>query len=80
MSQENIEIVAKAQAAFAEGGAEAAAEFLDDDVAFSEPPEQPGATTFHGLQNVLEGFGRWSENWASNGLSLSASSTPKTKC
>ena len=65
MSQENVEVVAKAQAVFAEGGMEAGAEFLADDVAFSEPPEQPGATTFHGLRNVLEGFGRWSENWAS---------------
>ncbi len=32
---------------------------------FSEPPEQPGATTFYGLQDVVEGFGRWSETWAS---------------
>lgn len=65
MPRENLEMAQKFQAAFNQGGLEAAAEFLDEDVEFSEPPEQPGATTFYGLQQVLEGFGRWSETWAS---------------
>jgi len=65
MSQENVELVYTAQVAFNEGGIEALAPFLHPDVVFAEPPEQPGATTFHGLQDVLAGFGRWSETWAS---------------
>jgi len=65
MSQENLEIVAKFVAALNEGGIDAAAEFLDSDVEFSEPPEQPGATTFYGREETLAGFRRWSETWAS---------------
>jgi len=65
MSQEKLEIVAKFVAALNEGGIDAAAEFLDSDVEFSEPPEQPGATTFYGREETLAGFRRWSETWAS---------------
>jgi ketosteroid isomerase-like protein len=60
----NNEIIARMFQAFNRGGVEALAEFLDPEVVFSEPPEQPGATTFYGRERVLEGFGRWSENWA----------------
>ena len=58
------EIIARLFAAFNEGGVDAAAEFLDPEVAFSEPPEQPGATTFYGRERVLEGFGKWAETWS----------------
>ena len=65
MSQDNVETVQRAAAAFSEGDIEAVSQFLDPDVVFSEPPEQPGATTFYGLRDVLAGFGRWSETWTS---------------
>ncbi len=65
MSEENIDVLQKFADALNAGGIQATAEFLDPDVEFSEPPEQPGATTFYGLDNVLAGYGRWSETWAS---------------
>jgi ketosteroid isomerase-like protein len=61
---QNSEIVARMYEAFNRGGAEAAAEFVDPEVVFSEPPEQPGATTFYGRERALEGFGKWSETWS----------------
>jgi uncharacterized protein len=66
MSQENVEIVRALYDTFNGGGAEAVRKLLDPDVAFKEPPEQPGATTFHGVDAVIEGFGKWSENWESH--------------
>jgi ketosteroid isomerase-like protein len=60
----NSEIIAQLYGAFNQGGLEAVAEFLDPEVIFSEPPEQPGATTFYGRDRALEGFGRWSETWS----------------
>jgi len=60
----NSEIVARLVEALNEGGAKAVAEFLDPDVVFSEPPEQPGATTFYGRERAIEGFGKWAETWS----------------
>jgi len=65
MSQDNLEILLKFGDALSEGGIEATREFLAPDVEFSEPPEQPGATTFYGRDEVVEGYGRWSKSWAS---------------
>jgi len=65
MSRENVEIVQEFGEALNKGGISATADLLDPDVEFSEPPEQPGATTFYGIEDVLAGFGRWSEAWAS---------------
>ena len=64
MSEENLATLAQFANALNDRGIEATREFLDPDVEFSEPPEQPGATTFYGREKVIEGFGRWSENWA----------------
>jgi ketosteroid isomerase-like protein len=66
MSQENVEIVRGLYETLNVGGAEAVRELLDPDVVFKEPPEQPGATTFHGRDAVIEGFGKWSESWESH--------------
>ena len=37
--------------------------FLHPDFEFHEPPEQPGATVFHGRDAAMEGFSKWSETW-----------------
>jgi uncharacterized protein len=66
MPQENVEIVRGLYDTFNVGGAEALRKRFDPDVVFKEPPEQPGATTFHGVEAVIEGFGKWSENWESH--------------
>jgi uncharacterized protein len=63
MSEENVEIVRGLYDMLNVGGAEAARKLLDPDVVFKEPPEQPGATAFHGMDAAIEGFGKWSENW-----------------
>jgi ketosteroid isomerase-like protein len=68
MSQSNVEVVAAAYEAFNRGGFDAVpsimAEFFDPDVVFVEPPEQPGATTFRGLEAVIDGFRRsWGDMW-----------------
>jgi ketosteroid isomerase-like protein len=60
----NSEIVARLVEALNQGGPNAVAEFLDPDVVFSEPPEQPGATTFYGRERAIEGFGKWAETWS----------------
>jgi ketosteroid isomerase-like protein len=65
MSQENLEMLLKFGEALSEGGIEATREFLAPEVQFSEPPEQPGATTFYGREEVIEGYGRWSDSWVS---------------
>jgi uncharacterized protein len=66
MSEENVEIIRTLYDTFNVGGAEAVRKLLDPDVVFKEPPEQPGATTFRGVDAVIEGFGKWSENWESH--------------
>src|SRR3954447_15073122 len=65
MSEESLEVVQRFMTLFLDGGMHAAADLMDPEVVFSEPPEQPGATTFHGIQDVVAGFGRWSETWES---------------
>src|SRR5919204_382065 len=62
----NLEIIRGLYELFNVGGADAVRELLDPDVVFKEPPEQPGATTFQGLEAVIKGFGKWSENWVSH--------------
>jgi ketosteroid isomerase-like protein len=63
MSEENVELVHAVYDRLNVGGAEAVRKLLDPDVVFKEPPEQPGATAFHGVDAAIEGFGKWSENW-----------------
>jgi ketosteroid isomerase-like protein len=63
MSEENVELVHAVYDRLNVGGAEAVRKLLDPDVVFKEPPEQPGATAFHGMDAAIEGFGKWSENW-----------------
>jgi ketosteroid isomerase-like protein len=63
MSEENVELVHAVYDRLNVGGAEAVRKLLDPDVVFKEPPEQPGATAFHGIDAAIEGFGKWSENW-----------------
>lgn len=37
--------------------------FLHPEVEFHEPPEQPGATVFRGLDEARAGFAKWSGTW-----------------
>ena len=49
--------------AFNKEGWDGALPFLDMDFEFHEPPEQPGATVFHGREAARNGWARWAEAW-----------------
>ena len=64
MSQENVEIVRRFNEEFNQSGWRALWSAADPDIEFCEPPEQPGASVFKGLEAAREGVTRsWDENW-----------------
>ena len=64
MSRENVEIVREAHAAFNREGWDGLFRFLDPEVEFHEPPEQPGSTVFKGWGVALEGVKQgWAATW-----------------
>jgi ketosteroid isomerase-like protein len=63
MSQENAAILIRFGAEFNERGWEALRDFAAPEIEFCEPPEQPGAGQFRGLDAVMTALGRWSETW-----------------
>jgi ketosteroid isomerase-like protein len=56
VSEQNVGIVRWLYDMLNVGGAEAVRGLLDPDVVFKEPPEQPGATAFHGMDAAIEGW------------------------
>jgi ketosteroid isomerase-like protein len=66
MSQENVDVVARAVEAFNERGLAAGAirEFFADDAEFHEPPEQPGPRVARGIEEIEMLFGEFEEAWA----------------
>jgi ketosteroid isomerase-like protein len=63
MSQENVEIVRRAFAAFSREGPEALASFWDPEIEVEVPPGFPEAGTYQGRDAVLEWMSEWSEAW-----------------
>jgi ketosteroid isomerase-like protein len=64
MSQENLELARKFHEAFNRDGWEALWREADPEIEFYEPPEQPGANVFRGLEAVRDGVMRsWHESW-----------------
>ena len=63
MSQENAEILMRFATEFNERGWEALRDFADPDIEFDEPPEQPGAGKFRGIEAVMGAVARWAEAW-----------------
>src|SRR5436190_722101 len=64
MSQENVEIIRKAFAAFDQGDIEAVLRLCDEDVVITQPTEVPGIDPQQrGRQGVLEAFAIWPEQW-----------------
>lgn len=49
--------------AFNAGGFEAIMPFLDPEIEFHEPPEQPGAAVFRGYDDARTGFAKWAGTW-----------------
>jgi ketosteroid isomerase-like protein len=63
MSQENVEIVRRAFAAYSRDGPEALAEFWDPEIEVGVPPELAQAGTYRGRDAVLAWISEWSEAW-----------------
>ena len=65
MSEENVEIIRQLVGTYNKLGigAERTLRFFDEDAAFEEPPEQPGATVAEGRESVGQTFARFDETW-----------------
>jgi uncharacterized protein len=63
MSEENVEIVRQAFAAFSREGPEALASFWDPEIEVGVPPELAQAGTYRGRDAVLEWISEWSDAW-----------------
>jgi ketosteroid isomerase-like protein len=64
MSQENVEIVRNAFAAFDRGDIEGVLRLCDEDIVITQPPELPGVSPEqHGHRGLLEALAIWPEQW-----------------
>ncbi len=63
MSEDNLQTLGKLREAFDRKGWDGVFPFLHADFEFHEPPEQPGATVFHGHEEARTGWARWAEAW-----------------
>jgi uncharacterized protein len=64
MSQENVEIVRNAFAAFDRGDIEGVLRLCDEDIVITQPPELPGVSPEQrGHRGVVEAFSIWPEQW-----------------
>ena len=63
MSEENLVLLAQVGEAFNREGWEGFLPFVHPEFEFHEPPEQPGATVFHGPEAARKGWARWAEGW-----------------
>lgn len=63
MSRENLELLMRVGEAFNEKGWEGIFDFVAPEFEFHEPPEQPGATVFRGIEEAKAGTARWAETW-----------------
>lgn len=64
MDEANVEIAKRALEVYNEGGITAAAAFLDDDIEFHEPPEQPGRRSARGRDAVVALFSEFERTWS----------------
>jgi ketosteroid isomerase-like protein len=65
MSEENVEIVRRMYDAWQDGDYEAALAYFDPEVEWSEPPDNPGARTWHGHEGVNGAVATWVGAWES---------------
>ena len=63
VSRENVEVIRRAYEAFARGDNEASLSYYDPAVEFSQPAEEPGGGTYHGVDGVVEAFRKWLAPW-----------------
>ena len=65
MSEENVEIVRRMYDAWQGADYEAALAYFDPEVEWSEPPDNPGARTWHGHEGVNGALVTWVGAWES---------------
>jgi ketosteroid isomerase-like protein len=63
VSDESVELVANAYAAFARGDNNTALSYYDPDVEFSQPADEPGGGTYYGVDGVVDAFQKWLAPW-----------------
>ena len=64
MSEENVEIVRNAFAAFERGDIEGVLRLCDEDIVITQPPDLPGISPEQrGHRGVLEALAIWPEQW-----------------
>jgi|SRR3954451_22296224 ketosteroid isomerase-like protein len=64
MSEENVEIVRNAIAAFDRGDIEGVLRLCDENIVITQPPELPGVSPEqHGHRGVIEALAIWPEQW-----------------
>jgi ketosteroid isomerase-like protein len=63
MSEENVEIVRRMYDAYTRGDTEATLAYFDPDVKWSEPPDNPGARTWHGHEGIRRAVATWEGAW-----------------
>jgi ketosteroid isomerase-like protein len=63
MSQENVEIVRGMYDAYKRGDFASALAYFDPSVEWSEPPDNPGARTWHGREGVQGALTTWAGAW-----------------
>jgi uncharacterized protein len=64
MTQENVEVVQSAFAAFIRGDTDAVLKLCAEDIVITQPPDLPGVSPRqYGHSGVLEAFGIWPAQW-----------------
>ena len=59
MSQENVEVVGRMYDAFERGDYETSLSYLDPEIEFSQPAQEPGGGMYHGHDGVMQAFAKW---------------------
>jgi ketosteroid isomerase-like protein len=70
MSQENVEVIRRLYAAFADGGVEATIPFVTEDAVLYSIPEWPDDSEYHGHDGIRRLTRQWTENFDDFGMDL----------
>jgi ketosteroid isomerase-like protein len=70
MSQENVEVVRRGYAAFAEKGVEGVIPFFTEDAVIYSIPEWPDDPEYHGHDGLRKLFRQWMENFDHFGFDI----------
>jgi len=63
MSRENVELVRRMYDAYARADFGLGLSFLDSEIEFSQPVQEPGGGTYHGHEGVVQAFASWTAPW-----------------